>query len=93
MNIDVIESAVTKKQNSTNLRSKASLKSCVERSLNSNTGSATLNTNLFIPEDTSSFKKPMPFKKAPSIINKNIGMVTFKLKTKFSSISYLLLSF
>ena len=82
----VILIAVTTKQKRINLISHTSEKSTVASCSNSNTGSGTKNTNLFIFAAKTSSIHPSFLNNIPSNIIKNIGIVAFKLKIKFSII-------
>ena len=77
-----IESSVAKKQNRTNLISHTAEKSESDRSWNSSTGSAILNTNLFILLVNDSSRIPTFRKKSPKIIVRKIGIVAFRLKIR-----------
>ena len=82
----VILIAVTTKQKRINLISHTSEKSTVASCSNSNTGSGTKNTNLFIFTAKTSSIHPSFLNNIPSNIIKKIGIVAFKLKIKFSII-------
>ena len=77
-----IERHVAKKQNRTNLISHTAEKSESDRSWNSSTGSAILNTNLFILLVNDSSRIPTFRKKSPKIIVRKIGIVAFRLKIR-----------
>ena len=82
--IRAILTLVTPKQNSTNFPFHVPAKSCPARSSNTSTGNAALKTNLFIQAAAFSSISPILRNTYPSTINAKIGVVAFRLKTKFS---------
>ena len=73
-------------QNKTKARLKSDLMSAVAMSLNSSTGSATLNTYLSATLLNSLVNRPIRIRNQPRTIMRNIGNVAFKLKIKSAMI-------
>ena len=73
-------------QNKTKARLKSDLMSAVAMSLNSSTGSATLNTYLSATLLNSLVNRPIRIRNQPRTIMRNIGTVALRLKIKSAMI-------